>query len=51
VMTGLGALFDLPILMEVTIWAIALANTETVVRRILMVRQQALAESAEPEKA
>ncbi len=47
VMTGLGALFDLPILMEVTIWALALANTETVVRRILMVRKQALAESSE----
>jgi CDP-diacylglycerol--glycerol-3-phosphate 3-phosphatidyltransferase len=43
-MTGLGALFDLPVLMYVTIWALALANTETVVRRILMVRKQALAE-------
>lgn len=51
VMTGLGALFDLPILMYVTIWALALANTETVVRRILMVRKQALAESAEGETA
>jgi len=51
VMTGLGALFDLPILMYVTIWALALANTETVVRRILMVRKQALAESAEAETA
>ncbi len=47
VMTGLGALLDLPILMHVTIWALALANTETVVRRILMVRQQALAESTD----
>jgi CDP-diacylglycerol---glycerol-3-phosphate 3-phosphatidyltransferase len=44
VMTGLGAIFDLPILMEVTIWALAVANTVTVVQRILMVRQQALAE-------
>jgi CDP-diacylglycerol--glycerol-3-phosphate 3-phosphatidyltransferase len=43
VMTGLGGLFDLPILMYVTLWALALANTETVVRRILMVRKQALA--------
>lgn len=41
VMTGLGALFDLPILMYVTIWVLALANTETVLRRILMVRKQA----------
>ncbi len=45
VMTGLGDLFDVPILMYVTIWALALANTETVVRRILMVRKQALAEA------
>jgi CDP-diacylglycerol--glycerol-3-phosphate 3-phosphatidyltransferase len=51
VMTGLGALFDLPILMYVTIWALALANTETVVRRILMVRKQALAEAAAGETA
>jgi CDP-diacylglycerol--glycerol-3-phosphate 3-phosphatidyltransferase len=43
VMTGLAGLFDLPILMYVTLWALALANTETVVRRILMVRKQALA--------
>lgn len=40
-MTGLGDLFDLPILMYVTIWALALANTETVLRRITMVYQQA----------
>src|SRR4051812_1919293 len=45
VMTGLGGLFDLPILIYVTLWALALANTETVVRRILMVRQQAIAEA------
>lgn len=44
VMTGLAAIFDLPILMEVTLWALALANTETVVRRVLMVRRQALAD-------
>src|SRR3954464_4349378 len=51
VMTGLGDLFNLPILMEVTIWALALANTETVVRRILMVRKQALAESRQADQA
>jgi CDP-diacylglycerol--glycerol-3-phosphate 3-phosphatidyltransferase len=45
VMTGLCGLFDLPILMYVTLWALALANTETVVRRILMVRKQALADA------
>ncbi len=45
VMTGLSGLFDLPILMYVTIWVLALASTETVVRRILMVRKQAIAEA------
>jgi CDP-diacylglycerol--glycerol-3-phosphate 3-phosphatidyltransferase/CDP-diacylglycerol--inositol 3-phosphatidyltransferase len=43
VMTGLGALFDLPILMEVTIWVLAIASTVTVLQRILMVRRQHLA--------
>ncbi len=46
VMTGLGALFDVPILMFVTIWALAIANTVTVIQRILMVRKQALADAA-----
>lgn len=44
VMTGLGALFDLPILQQVTLWALAAASTITVVQRIWVVRQQALAE-------
>jgi CDP-diacylglycerol--glycerol-3-phosphate 3-phosphatidyltransferase len=43
VMTGLGAIFDLPILMYVTLWALAAANTYTVVFRIVKVRRQALA--------
>ncbi|GAB7005626.1 CDP-alcohol phosphatidyltransferase family protein [Nocardioides sp. AN3] len=43
VMTGLGALLGLPILMEVTIWALAIASTVTVAQRILTVRKQALA--------
>ena len=51
VMTGLGALFNLPILMYVTIWALALASTETVVRRILMVRQQTMAASGDADLA
>ncbi|MGA8255263.1 MAG: CDP-alcohol phosphatidyltransferase family protein [Nocardioides sp.] len=42
VMTGLGAIFDLPILMFITLWALAFANTYTVVFRILKVRRQAL---------
>ncbi len=43
VMTGLGALLDLPILMEVTLWALAFASTYTVIFRVLKVRRQALA--------
>lgn len=46
VMTGLGALFDLPILMYVTLWALAAASTYTVVFRVLKVRRQALAADA-----
>jgi CDP-diacylglycerol--glycerol-3-phosphate 3-phosphatidyltransferase len=49
VMTGLGDLFDLPILMYVTIWALALASTETVIRRISMVYRQAKAAAPEVE--
>ncbi len=41
VMTGLGALFDLPILMLVTIWVLAVAGTITVFQRVAMVRRQA----------
>ena len=44
VMTGLGALLSLPILMYVTLWALAIASSVTVVQRIWVVRQQALAE-------
>lgn len=44
VMTGLGALFDLPVLQQVTLWALAAASTVTVVQRIWVVRQQAMAE-------
>ncbi|NYD42109.1 phosphatidylinositol phosphate synthase [Nocardioides panaciterrulae] len=43
VMTGLSAIFDLPVLMYVTLWALAAASTITVVQRIWVVRQQALA--------
>jgi CDP-diacylglycerol--glycerol-3-phosphate 3-phosphatidyltransferase len=43
VMTGLGAIFDLPVLMYVTLWALAAASTYTVVFRVLKVRRQALA--------
>ena len=47
VMTGLGAIFDLPVLMYLTLWALAAANTQTVLLRVLKVRRQALAAAAE----
>jgi len=43
VMTGLGAIFGLPILMELTLWVLAVASTVTVVQRVLMVRRQVVA--------
>jgi CDP-diacylglycerol--glycerol-3-phosphate 3-phosphatidyltransferase/CDP-diacylglycerol--inositol 3-phosphatidyltransferase len=48
VMTGLAGIFDLPILMYVTLWALALASTYTVVFRVLKVRRQALASEGQP---
>lgn len=44
VMTGLGALLGLPVLMHLTLWVLALANTQTVVLRVLKVRRQAAAD-------
>lgn len=43
VMTGLGAIFDLPELMYLALWALAVASTVTVIQRIWVVRQQAIA--------
>jgi CDP-diacylglycerol--glycerol-3-phosphate 3-phosphatidyltransferase/CDP-diacylglycerol--inositol 3-phosphatidyltransferase len=43
--------FDLPWLLDGALWVLALANTETVVRRILMVRKQALAPSTQGDTA
>ena len=48
VMTALGAIFDLPVLMYVALWALAIASTVTVVQRVWVVRKQALAEAALP---
>jgi CDP-diacylglycerol--glycerol-3-phosphate 3-phosphatidyltransferase len=50
VMTGLSAIFDLPVLMYVALWALAIASTVTVAQRIWVVRRQALAvaKSADP---
>ncbi len=46
VMTGLGAIFDLPILMLITLWALAFASTYTVGFRVLKVHRQVVAEEA-----
>ena len=44
VMTGLSAIFDLPVLLYVALWALAIASTVTVAQRVWVVRKQALAE-------
>ena len=49
VMTGLGALFDLPILMYVTLWALAAASAYTVVFRVVKVYRQAAVLEAVPD--
>src|SRR6195952_1091658 len=41
VMTGLSGLLGVPILMEVTLWVLALASTQTVLLRMWKVRRQA----------
>ncbi|WP_309648791.1 phosphatidylinositol phosphate synthase [Nocardioides sp.] len=46
VMTGLGAILNLPILMYLTLWVLAFANTYTVIFRVMKVRRQALAADA-----
>jgi CDP-diacylglycerol---glycerol-3-phosphate 3-phosphatidyltransferase len=43
VMTGLSAIFDVPVLIPLTLAALALASTVTVVQRVLAVRSQAKA--------
>ncbi len=40
--TGLAGIFDLDLLIYVTLWALAVASTITVFQRVLMVRRQAL---------
>jgi CDP-diacylglycerol---glycerol-3-phosphate 3-phosphatidyltransferase len=42
VMTFFAAILDLPVLMYVALWALAIASTVTVVQRIWVVRRQAL---------
>jgi CDP-diacylglycerol--glycerol-3-phosphate 3-phosphatidyltransferase len=48
---GFSDWFDLPWLLDGALWVLALANTETVVRRILMVRKQAMAASTQGDPA
>jgi CDP-diacylglycerol--glycerol-3-phosphate 3-phosphatidyltransferase/CDP-diacylglycerol--inositol 3-phosphatidyltransferase len=43
VAAGLSEIFDVPVLLEVTLWVLAVASSMTVVQRILTVRQQARA--------
>src|SRR6478752_2299673 len=45
VMTGLSAIFDLPVLLYIALWALAIASTVTVGQRVWVVRRQALAEA------
>jgi len=45
VMTGLSAIFDLPILLHIALWALAIASTITVGQRVWVVRKQAMAEA------
>lgn len=44
VMTGFSGLFDLPVLREVTLWALALASLVTVFQRMVIVHRQAVQE-------
>ncbi len=43
VMTGLSGLFDLPILQQLTLWALAVASLVTVGQRMAMVKRQSSA--------
>jgi CDP-diacylglycerol--glycerol-3-phosphate 3-phosphatidyltransferase/CDP-diacylglycerol--inositol 3-phosphatidyltransferase len=45
VMTGFSAIFDLPVLLYIALWALAVASTVTVVQRVWVVRKQAIAEA------
>ena len=46
VMTGLAGIFDLPVLIYLTLWVLAFANTYTVVFRVRKVYHQAIARDA-----
>jgi phosphatidylglycerophosphate synthase len=44
-MTGLSAIFDLPVLLYIALWALAIASTVTVAQRVWVVRKQAMSEA------
>lgn len=46
VMTGLSVLLDLPVLLPIALWVLAVASTVTVVQRVWVVRRQAQAAAA-----
>ena len=48
VMTFLSDVLDLPVLLDVVLWALAIASTVTVAQRVLLVRRQALAPITPP---
>ena len=48
VLTAFSAIFDLPVLLYIALWGLAIASTVTVVQRVWVVRKQALAEAALP---
>jgi CDP-diacylglycerol--glycerol-3-phosphate 3-phosphatidyltransferase/CDP-diacylglycerol--inositol 3-phosphatidyltransferase len=47
VMTFFSDVLDLPILLEITLWTLAVASSITVVQRVWVVRKQALAAAAD----
>jgi phosphatidylglycerophosphate synthase len=47
-LTGLAGLLDLPILIAIVLWALAVATTVTVIQRMVLVRRQALADPTLP---
>jgi CDP-diacylglycerol--glycerol-3-phosphate 3-phosphatidyltransferase len=48
VVTFFADLLDLPVLLAIVLWALAVASTITVAQRMVLVRRQALADSARP---
>ena len=46
VMTGLADIFDLPVLIQLTLWALAVASTVTVAQRVVVVHRQVVAAEA-----